>query len=83
MGGVDGQQAFERIGGDLLVIGGEGAQSFEAALTEPEWEKDPEAASILTGTRPQPDDVTQLMYTSGTTGEPKGVMHTANTTSAS
>jgi len=28
---------------------------------------------------PHPDDVCQLAYTSGTTGEPKGVMHTSNT----
>jgi cyclohexanecarboxylate-CoA ligase len=29
--------------------------------------------------RPDPDDVVQLAYTSGTTGEPKGVMVTSNT----
>lgn len=66
----------------LLVIGGTGAQSFEAALTEPAWEELPEAAAILSAHRPGADDVTQLLYTSGTTGEPKGVMHTANTVSA-
>jgi cyclohexanecarboxylate-CoA ligase len=37
------------------------------------------AAGFLRGARLAPDDVTQLMYTSGTTGEPKGVLHTSNT----
>ena len=66
----------------LLVIGGHGEQSFEDKLTTPEWEKTPDATHILSVSRPSADDVTQLMYTSGTTGEPKGVMHTANTVSA-
>ena len=55
------------------------ANSFEALLTIPEWEKEADAKDILTRHRPGPDDVTQLIYTSGTTGEPKGVMHSANT----
>jgi cyclohexanecarboxylate-CoA ligase len=29
--------------------------------------------------RPHPNDITELLYTSGTTGQPKGVMHTHNT----
>ena len=63
----------------IVVVDGGGADDFDALLTTPEWEKAPDAASILTRSRPGPDDVTQLIYTSGTTGEPKGVMHSANT----
>lgn len=66
----------------LLVIGGTGVESFEAALTDPAWEETADAHAILHTTRPSADDVMQLMYTSGTTGEPKGVMHTANTVGA-
>lgn len=63
----------------LIVVGGAGDNSFARLLTEPPWEDEANARSILTATRPGPDDVTQLIYTSGTTGEPKGVMHSSNT----
>jgi cyclohexanecarboxylate-CoA ligase len=63
----------------VVIVGGAGANSFEALLSGTAWEQQPDAAAILSAHRPGPDDVTQLIYTSGTTGEPKGVMHTANT----
>ncbi|MBF5005397.1 cyclohexanecarboxylate-CoA ligase [Diaphorobacter caeni] len=63
----------------IVVVDGQGENSFDALLAAPPWEREPDAPAILTGSRPAPDDVTQLIYTSGTTGEPKGVQHTANT----
>lgn len=66
----------------VVLVGGEGANGFEALLSGPDWENAPDAAQILTRHRPGPDDVTQLIYTSGTTGEPKGVMHSANSVMA-
>lgn len=66
----------------VVVVNGTGANSFEALLSGPAWEKESHATAVLTQHRPGPDDVTQLIYTSGTTGEPKGVMHTANTVMA-
>ena len=66
----------------IVVVGGTGANSFEALLSGPAWEDAPDARDILSRHRPGPDDVTQIIYTSGTTGEPKGVMHTANTVMA-
>jgi cyclohexanecarboxylate-CoA ligase len=66
----------------IVVVDGQGANSFEALLSGPAWENEPDAANILKAHRPGPDDITQLIYTSGTTGEPKGVMHSANTVMA-
>ena len=63
----------------VLVIGGDGETGFEEVLLDTPWEQRRDAGRLFAARRPDPDDVTQLMYTSGTTGEPKGVMHTSNT----
>ncbi|MFD0667251.1 cyclohexanecarboxylate-CoA ligase [Ramlibacter sp. MAHUQ-53] len=66
----------------LVIVDGQGDNSFEKLLSGPKWEEAADAAQVLDGNRPGGDDITQLIYTSGTTGEPKGVMHSANTTMA-
>ena len=63
----------------VLVIGGEGESGFAERLLIPRREEGPQAAAIFAARRPAPNDVTQLLYTSGTTGEPKGAMHSSNT----
>ncbi len=66
----------------VVVVNGDGDNSFDHLLSGPDWEKESNAPEILNRHRPSPDDITQLIYTSGTTGESKGVMHSANTVMA-
>jgi cyclohexanecarboxylate-CoA ligase len=56
----------------IVVIGSGDSRDFEAVLNVPNRLPD----SIIPCSA---DTVVQLLYTSGTTGEPKGVMHTGNT----
>ena len=62
-----------------FVVNGAGEQSFERHFLERAWEKETDAAALFRARRPGPNDLTELLYTSGTSGEPKAVMHVSNT----
>ena len=57
----------------LIVVDGDGDSSFERSILSAE----PGAKSAKSPSL-GPDDISVVMFTSGTTGEPKGVIHTSN-----
>src|SRR5699024_2897332 len=63
----------------VVVVNGEDENNFDRLLLNHGLEQDLLALAELDSLESGPDDITQLIFTSGTTGEPKGVMHTANT----
>ena len=63
----------------VFVIGGNGSDSFDTCFLDRAWEAERDRDAVFAERKPSPDDISILMYTSGTTGQPKGVMHTQNT----
>jgi cyclohexanecarboxylate-CoA ligase len=84
--GFDYPEMVGRLRGDwpdlqhLLVVDGPttDAQTSWQEFIDTPWEERRGPAE-LAALRPDANDVTLLIFTSGTTGEPKGVMHTHNT----
>jgi cyclohexanecarboxylate-CoA ligase len=78
--GYDYPAMVERLRGgwpaleNVLVVDDPSWQTF----IDTPWEERRDPAD-LAALRPDPNDVTLLIFTSGTTGDPKGVMHTHNT----
>ncbi len=84
--GFDYPAMMEEVRGNLpgldqvLVVGGPAApDSFERELLQRRWEDELDGATVFAERKMDPNAVVQVMYTSGTTGTPKGVMHISNT----
>ncbi len=63
----------------VFYLDGKGDESFENRFIERRWEEEIDADTLFAERRPDPNDIIELLYTSGTSGVPKGVLHTSNT----
>jgi cyclohexanecarboxylate-CoA ligase len=78
--GFDHAAMMEHLRSDLpelrrvFVVGGAAELAFDEKVAPSD-----ELRASFRDRRAHADEVVQVMYTSGTTGEPKGVMHTTNT----
>jgi cyclohexanecarboxylate-CoA ligase len=61
-----------------LILIDDGTDSLESQLAD--ITADDEARRRLDRLKPNPDDIEAVMFSSGTTGEPKGVLHSFNST---
>ena len=78
LGKVDGLEHVVIVGSRSTGAGAE-ALGFEEYFVDRQWEDEPGLDAELEARRPQADDLVQVQFTSGTTGEPKGVLHSHNT----
>ena len=62
--------------------GSAGENAFETVFLEERWEDEIDTCALFDERRVDPNEVIEVCYTSGTTGQPKGVMHTSNTLAA-
>ena len=62
----------------VFTLGGEERQ-FEEQFLATRWEDSTDTHELIMQRKLEPNEVAEICYTSGTTGQPKGVMHTYNT----